>query len=158
MPKLNEFYEVSTTSETLFNEQQKTTIQQTIAQVTDAQLLATAYFLINLFATHDGSRLMRTHANRLLLELAEKGSAENQCELGEHLLNRVIAPPQGEDAADLAHAWLQKAYDQGYGRAAYALSYFYEENRKGFPKDEEKAAFYAQEARRLGYSANSSTQ
>ena len=158
MPTLNEFYEVSATSETLFDEQQIATIQQTITQVNDAQLLATAYFLINLYTTHGGSRVLRTHANRLLYELAEKGSAEHQCLLGEHLLNRVIAPPQGKDAAELAHIWLQKAYNQGFGRAAYALGYFYEENRKGFPKDEEKSAFYREEAKRLGYSVNSNTQ
>ena len=155
MSNLNEFYEVSKTDESIFDEEQIAIIEQILAMVTDTQLLATAQYLIDLFAVKNDSRVLRRHANRLLLELAEEGSAEHQCLLGEHLLNRVIAPPQGKDAAELAHIWLQKAYDQGFGRAAYALGYFYEENRKGFPKDEEKSAFYREEAKRLGYTVNS---
>jgi TPR repeat protein len=155
MSNLNEFYEVSKTDESIFDEEQIAIIEQILAMVTDTQLLATAQYLIDLFAVKNDSRVLRRHANRLLLELAEEGSAEHQCLLGEHLLNRVIAPPQGEYSAELAHTWLQKAYDQGFGRAAYALGYFYEENRKGFPKDEEKSAFYREEAKRLGYTVNS---
>lgn len=154
MPTIDDFYTVSGTSEDLFTEPQMVAIGEVLPQITQAQLLPTAYFLIDIFVSQQKSVTLRAHAKRLLLQLAEAGVAEYQCELGERLLNGLTSPPKGQDAAQAAQAWLQKAYAQGYGRAAYALGYFYEENRKGFVKDEQKAVFYRQEAIRLGYDAS----
>jgi hypothetical protein len=72
MPTINEFYEVSKTDESIFDEEQIAIIEQILATVNDTQLLATAQYLIDLFAVKNDSRVLRRHANRLLLELAER--------------------------------------------------------------------------------------
>lgn len=148
---MTEFYEISGTDSSMFSKDENKTIAHMIEQISHDQLLASSYFLINLFSTHNSSSKLRRIANRLLRELADAGIDEYQCALGEFLINGEISPPRGQNAADVGYSWLMKAYAQGYARAAYALSYFHEENRKNHPKDLEKAAFYKQEAARLGF-------
>lgn len=151
MPAIVDYYDLTDTSSSNYTDKQIKIIEDFMAKITDPQLVSAAHFLLHLmaFQSEDKSTALVRHFNRFLRELAESGIAEFQCELGVSIIDGDIAVSKGENRAGTGLGWLKKSYTQRYPDAAYALSYFYSENRKGFKKDIEKSDFYMKEYERL---------
>ena len=75
---------------------------------------------------------------RLVMELAEKGSAEAQ-----HTLGLMYRSGEGVDVnLEDAVTWLKKAAKQNYAEAQYELGNIYYNGVDDIPKDAEQAVFW----------------
>lgn len=148
MITIEDFYQVSKTEESMYDDRALRSIKAGLPKLErPEQLPAFAEFVIRFNANN---RQLRQAADKLLLQLADGGSAEHQCNLGILILYREYTLAKSDYPAKDAASWLLKSYRQGYADAAAALYTLYSENRKGSPRDLEKCEFYAKEAKRLG--------
>lgn len=117
-----------------------------------------AYYLL-MMLTYSGKysdnhkRTLEKKTNKLLRQCASDGDPELQCQLGNFLLYRRIAPKTGMTHVEEAKHWFNKALKQNYPRAAFELSNLYQENRGAHKRDLQKAEEYQDLAAKLGYKA-----
>ena len=152
MITIEDFYRISQTDESMYDQRGLDSINAGLLELDNPeQLLPFAEFVIRFNARN---RKLLKAADKLLLHLAEQGSAEHQCSLGNLILYREFTLSKPEYPAKEAASWLLKSYQQDYAPAAVSLHALYSENRKGSPRNHRLSKFYAQEAVRLGSDVN----
>lgn len=158
MITIKDFYRVTETDKSMYSQSIIASIEaglstgQALFEKQPDELLSFAEYILRFHS--DDRRALRQAADRILLKLAESGSAEHESKLGFAIMNREFKLLKSDYPAKDAATWLLKSYKQGYADAAVGLQILYSENRKGSPRDPELSLFYAKEARRLGSTVN----